>query len=75
LSMKKVNYDDITEYFPAFICVAMTIFSFNSGNGIAAAMVVYAFLKIVTGRMKEDHWSVYVIALAMIYYFSVVASH
>lgn len=74
-SMKKVNYDDITEYFPAFICVAMTIFSFNSGNGIAAAMVVYAFLKIVTGRMKEDHWSVYVIALAMIYYFSVVASH
>lgn len=74
-SMKKVNYEDITEYFPAFICVAMTIFSFNSGNGIAAAMVVYAFLKIVTGRMKEDHWSVYVIALAMIYYFSVVASH
>lgn len=40
-SMKKVNYDDITEYFPAFICVAMTIFSFNSGNGIAAAMIYY----------------------------------
>ena len=74
-SMRKVNYDDVTEYFPAFICVAMTIFSFNSGNGIAAAMVVYAFLKLVTGRFKEDHWSVYVIAVAMVYYFSVVASH
>ncbi|GHA09696.1 NCS2 family permease [Oceanisphaera arctica] len=73
-SMKKVNYDDITEYLPAFFCVAMTIFSFNSGNGIAAAMVVYAFLKLATGRWREDHWSVYAIAVAMIYYFHVVAS-
>ncbi|MEI6896635.1 MAG: NCS2 family permease [Psychromonas sp.] len=74
-SMKNINYDDITEYFPAFICIALTIFSFNLGHGIAAAMVVYAFLKIVTGRMKEEHWSVYVLALGMIYYFSVVATH
>lgn len=74
-SMKKVNYDDITEYLPAFVCVAMSIFSFNAGNGIAAAMLVYAFLKLATGRYKEDHWSVYVIAASMIYYFYIVASH
>lgn len=74
-SLRKINYDDITEYFPAFVCVAMTIFSFNSGNGIAAALVVYAFLKLVLGRFKEDHWSVYVIAIAMIYYFKIVAGH
>ncbi|MEH6530129.1 MAG: NCS2 family permease [Photobacterium frigidiphilum] len=74
-SMKKVNYDDITEYLPAFVCVAMSIFSFNAGNGIAAAMLVYAFLKLATGRYKEDHWSVYVIAASMIYYFYIVAGH
>ncbi|WP_413479367.1 NCS2 family permease [Vibrio hibernica] len=74
-SMRKVNYDDLTEYLPAFVCIAMTIFSFNSGNGIAAALVVYAFLKLATGRIKEDHWSVYLIALAMIYYFKIVAGH
>ena len=74
-SMKKVNYDDITEYLPAFVCVAMSIFSFNAGNGIAAAMLVYAFLKLATGRYKEDHWSVYVIAASMIYYFYIVAAH
>ncbi|WP_120510641.1 NCS2 family permease [Photobacterium salinisoli] len=74
-SMRKVNYDDITQYLPAFVCVAMTIFSFNSGNGIAAAMVVYAFLKLATQRYKEDHWSVYLIAISMIYYFYVVAGH
>ncbi|MGB2079084.1 MAG: NCS2 family permease [Vibrio sp.] len=74
-SMKKVNYEDMTEYLPAFVCIAMTIFSFNSGNGIAAAMVVYAFLKLVTGRFREDHWSVYLIAIAMIYYFTIVSGH
>lgn len=74
-SLRKINYEDVTEYLPAFVCVAMTIFSFNSGNGIAAALVVYAFLKLATGRFKEDHWSVYVIAIAMIYYFKIVAGH
>jgi len=74
-SMKKVNYDDITEYFPAFICVVVSIFSFNAGNGIAAAMLVYAFLKLSTGRYKEDHWSVYLIAASMIYYFYIISAH
>ncbi|GHA40333.1 NCS2 family permease [Photobacterium aphoticum] len=74
-SMKKINYDDITEYLPAFVCVVMSVFSFNAGNGIAAAMLVYAFLKLATGRYKEDHWSVYVIALTMIYYFYIISAH
>ncbi|MDD1782580.1 NCS2 family permease [Enterovibrio sp. ZSDZ35] len=74
-SMKKINYDDITEYLPAFVCVVMSVFSFNAGNGIAAAMLVYAFLKLATGRYKEDHWSVYVIAASMIYYFYIISAH
>ncbi|MGF1726212.1 NCS2 family permease [Photobacterium nomapromontoriensis] len=74
-SMRKINYDDITEYLPAFVCVVMSVFSFNAGNGIAAAMLVYAFLKLTTGRYKEDHWSVYLIATSMIYYFYIISSH
>lgn len=74
-SMRKVNYDDVCEYLPAFVCVAVSIFSFNAGNGIAAAMLVYAFLKLATGRYKEDHWSVYLIASSMIYYFYIVSAH
>jgi len=35
---------------------------------LAAALSVYGFLKIITGRYKEYHWSVYVTALFMIYY-------
>ena len=74
-AMKKINYDDITEYLPAFVCVVISVFSFNAGNGIAAAILVYAFLKISTGRFKEDHWAVYAIAVSMIYYFYIISSH
>ncbi|WP_413110308.1 NCS2 family permease [Thaumasiovibrio sp. DFM-14] len=72
-SIRKVDFNDLTEYLPAFVCVAVSIFSFNAGNGIAAAMLVYGFLKLATGRWKEDHWSVYLISLSMIYYFYIVA--
>jgi len=74
-SMKNVNYEDITEYIPAFVCVVVSIFTFNAGNGIAAAILVYAFLKLSTGRFKEDHWAVYAIAASMIYYFYIISSH
>jgi len=74
-SMKKINYDDITEYFPAFVCVIVSVLSFNAGNGIAAAMLVYAFLKLATGRYKEDHWSVYLLSSSMIYYFYIISAH
>ncbi len=74
-SMKKINYGDVTEYMPAFVCIAISAFTFNAGNGIAAAMLVYAFLKLATGRGKEDHWSVYLIAAVMIYYFYILSSH
>ncbi|VFQ44863.1 NCS2 family permease [Desulfoluna butyratoxydans] len=74
-SMRKIDYSDMTEYIPAFVCVTVTIFSFNAGNGIAAALVVYAFLKLVTGAARDAHWSVYAIALLMIYYFRIIATH
>ncbi|PMG46550.1 permease [Vibrio lentus] len=74
-SIRKVDFDDVTEYMPAFVCVAISIFSFNAGNGIAAAMLVYGFMKLVTGRYKEDHWSVFLLSALMVLYFYNMAAH
>ncbi|MFM2479440.1 NCS2 family permease [Celerinatantimonas sp. MCCC 1A17872] len=74
-SISRVNFSDVTDYLPAFICIVITIFTFNAGNGIAAALVVYAFLKLVSGRAKEDHWSVYLIGLLMLAYFYNLTLH
>jgi len=74
-SMARIDYDDFTEYFPAFICIVLTIFSFNSGNGIAAALIAYAFLKLVSGRVREVHWSLYIVAFLMVCYFYTLVIH
>ena len=74
-SIRLVNFDDVADYLPAFICIVITIFTFNAGNGIAAALLTYAFLKLISGRQKEDHWSIYLIALLMILYFYNIAIH
>ncbi len=73
-STAKIDYSDFNEFFPALLCIVLTLFSFNSGNGIAAAIIVYAFLKLISGKFKEVHWSLYLIALLMIYYFYIVAT-
>lgn len=71
----RINFEDICDYLPAFISIVITIFTFNAGNGIAAAIIVYAFMKLVSGRFKEDHWSVYLLAVLMLLYFYNLAIH
>lgn len=72
--MRKIDYSNVTEYLPAFICITLTIFTFNVGNGIAAALIAYVILKIATKKMKELHIGHYVLAIILIYYFYIVAT-
>ncbi len=67
-SMRNINYDDKTEYLPAFIAVGMTILTFNIANGMALAVVSYLILKIFAGRAKDIHWAMYGLGVFMVYY-------
>jgi len=67
-SMRNINYDDKTEYLPAFIAVAMTILTFNIANGLALSVISYLILKVCAGRAKEIHWSMYGLGLFLLYY-------
>ena len=42
--MRNVDYSDITEYLPAFICVTFTIFANNIANGICVALPAYLIM-------------------------------
>jgi len=72
--MRNIDYSDVTEYLPAFICVALTIFTFNSGNGISAAIISYVILKLATGKRKSLFIGHYILTLVLIYYFYIVAT-
>ncbi len=67
--MRNVNYDDRTESIPAFLSVALTIFTFNVANGISAAIIVYVLLKAASGRKREIPKAMYPFAALLCYYF------
>lgn len=72
-SLRNINYDDFTECFPAFVCVAFTIFANNIANGICVALPVYLILKLASGRVKEVPKVMYIlIAVCLLYFWTII---
>lgn len=71
--MRNLDYNDICEYFPAFLCIAFTAFTFNIANGISAAFIAYIIMKVAAGRMMELNKGHYLLALLLAYYFYAMA--
>ena len=55
-SMRKIEFDDLTEALPAFACIALMVFTYNIANGLTAGLVLYPIGKIVAGRARELNW-------------------
>lgn len=71
--MKNVDYSDITEYFPAFLCVTFTIFANNIANGICVALPAYLVMKIAAGKIKKVEPVMYVlVAVCLLYFYSII---
>jgi len=61
-SIVKIDWSDATESLPAFLVVIGIPFVWSIADGIALGFVVYAALKILSGRGREASWLVYVLA-------------
>lgn len=70
--MRKINYNDLTEYFPAFLCVTFTIFANNIANGICVALPAYVILKLAAGKGKEISSVMYILVLVCLLYFCTI---
>jgi len=68
-SMRKIDFDDLTEALPAFACITLMVFTYNIANGLTAGLVLYPVAKIVAGRAREVNWGSVVLALLCLTYF------
>ncbi len=68
-SMRKIEFDDLTEALPAFACITLMVFTYNIANGLTAGLVLYPVGKIVAGRARELNWGSLVLALLCLTYF------
>ena len=72
-AMRNIDYSDITEYIPAFLCVTFTIFANNIANGICVALPAYLVMKIAAGKIKKIEPVMYVlVAVCLLYFYSII---
>jgi len=71
--VRHIDFSDFTESLPAFLVIVLMPFTYSIANGISAGLVIYPLLKLITGRGREVHWIIYVLAVLVIVRFIFLA--
>ena len=73
--LTEVQWDETTEAIPAVVTALMMPFTYSIANGLAFGFITYAVLKLCTGKVKEVHWIMWVIAALFLFKFIYVGGH
>ncbi len=65
----KINFDDLTELVPAFLTIAMMVFTYNIANGLTAGLLIYPLVKVAAGRAKDLNAGMIVMAVLCATYY------
>lgn len=71
-TITQVNFETFDEAVPAFFTIAIMPFSYSIANGIACGIIFYPIMKVVTGKRKEVHPLMYILAALFILRYIVV---
>ena len=69
--VKDIPWDDYAVAIPAFLTIVLMPFTFSITNGIGAGFVSYAVIKLVSGRAREVHPLLWVVAVLFVLYFGI----
>lgn len=64
--IKKIKFDDVTEYIPAFVTIVAMPYTYSISNGICFGLVTYPIMKLAAGKYKEVHWIMWLLALLVV---------
>lgn len=73
--LTEVEWDETTEAVPAVVTALMMPFTYSIANGLAFGFITYAVLKLFTGKVKEVHWIMWVIAALFLFKFVYIGGH
>ena len=69
-SVKKINLQDMTEAFPAFITMITMVLCYSIADGICLGILSFAIMKLCTGRWKDLNWTLCILSLLFIINFA-----
>ncbi|HLS01783.1 MAG TPA: NCS2 family permease, partial [Beutenbergiaceae bacterium] len=61
-----IDWADIGDSLPAFLTIVGMPFTFSIANGVSYGIIAYALIKLFSGRFKEAHWMLYLLAALLI---------
>ncbi|MDD5459872.1 MAG: NCS2 family permease, partial [Phycisphaerae bacterium] len=64
--VKRIDFDNIQEGFPAFIIIVMIALSYSISTGLAFGFISYVLIMVVTGRITQVKPAMWVIAVLSI---------
>lgn len=73
--LTELDWDESTEVVPAAVTALAMPFTYSIANGLAFGFITYAVLKLFTGRFREVHWMVWLIAGVFLFKFIYVGGH
>ncbi len=62
-----INFNDISEALPCYICIASMPFFYSISEGISMGVISYVVLNVLTGKTKEKKISVLMYVLAVLF--------
>ncbi len=68
-SIMKVDFEDFTEAFPAFLTIIFMPLAYSIADGIAFGFIAFPLVKVFAGKFKEVHWILYLLALVSLIHF------
>ncbi|HRP22269.1 MAG TPA: NCS2 family permease [Alicycliphilus sp.] len=73
--LTELDWDDSTEIVPAAVTALMMPFTYSIANGLAFGFITYAAAKLFTGRVREVHFMVWIIAAVFLFKFFYIGGH
>jgi AGZA family xanthine/uracil permease-like MFS transporter len=68
--VREVDWKRFDEAIPAFLTVIGIPFTYSIANGIALGLVSWVAIKLLSGRWREVHWLMVVLAVLLVLYYA-----
>lgn len=72
-ALKEVDFSDHTEALPAFLVLVTIPYTYSIADGIGMGFISYTVIKVFSGRWKEVHPLMYILAAVFVAYFAYLA--
>ena len=70
-SFKKIELEDISESFPAFITMITMVLCYSIADGICLGILSYVLIKMMVGKFKDQNLTLYILSIFLLFNYAI----